>query len=235
MAHGPAHELLRPAKIANAARRRVFERSLARAPIESRMPMVHLGTGYGGWWIPADTVTADWCCYSVGTGADVSFDVELLQRYGARVRAFDPYPRFGEMALEAAGHDPRYSFHPYAITAGDGPIELFGRQDEEAGSVSAVNLYGTRQAFVRSGRSLPSLMHEFGDNTVELLKLDVEGSEYEVLPTLNLDTMGTLVLCVELHHNESAGRARALLDDLRIRGFEIAARKDPTSFTLVRS
>ena len=124
----------------------------------------------------------------------------------------------------------KYAIAPLPL----GPIELFGRQDHEAGSVSAANLYRTTRAFTRPGRSLPSLMRELGDDIVELLKLDVEGSEYEVLPGLDLDRMGVEILCVELHHNERPGRARELLDDLRIRGFDIAARKDPTSFTLVR-
>ncbi|MGH8956817.1 MAG: FkbM family methyltransferase [Microbacterium sp.] len=227
-------QLLRPAKVSNAVRRRLFERRLATTDLESYEPLVHLGTEYGGWYVPGDLITAEWLCYSVGAGNDVSFDMELIARYGARVRAFDPFVIFREMAEARAGGEPRYSFHEVAITASDGPVQMFGRQDTEQGAVSAVNLYGVRTSFTKPGRSLLSLMAEFGDDRVDLLKMDVEGSEYELVPTLDLDRMGVRVLCLELHHNESVGRARALLHMLRQRGFAPVHRKHPTSFTFVR-
>jgi hypothetical protein len=49
------------------------------------------------------------------------------------------------------------------------------------------------------GRSLPSLAAELGDQAIELLKLDIEGSEYAVLGLLD-SALGAGVLCAELHH-----------------------------------
>jgi hypothetical protein len=51
---------------------------------------------------------------------------------------------------------------------------MVGRQDQERGSVSAVGLHAG-ETIVKAGRSIPSLMRELGDETVELLKLDIEG------------------------------------------------------------
>lgn len=78
-------------------------------------------------------------------------------------------------------------------------------------------------------------MAEFGDRQVHLLKLDIEGSEYEVVPTLDLPTMGVRVLCVEFHHNEPARAAKAILSVLARQGYEIVHRHEPSAFTLVRS
>ena len=85
------------------------------------------------------------------------------------------------------------------MAAGDGPLLMYGRQDLEHGSVSAVNLYGAPQAFERPGRTLASLKAELGDERVDLLELDVEGSEYDVLAATDLRALGVRVLCVELH------------------------------------
>lgn len=221
-------------RIIAAARRRRFERGVAQVPIRARDDLVHLGTEYGGWVVPADLIEPNWLCYSVGIGHDASFDFELTTRFGVRVRAFDPFDVFCRQAEEQAPTSSRYSVHAVALSSHDGPLEMFGHQDEERGSVSAANLYGASTSFTRPGRTLTSLMHELGDDEVQLLKLDIEGSEYEVLPTIDLRAAGVRVLLLELHHNESVRRARELLAGLRTRGYLPVHRKRPTDFTLIR-
>jgi FkbM family methyltransferase len=222
-----------PARLMTSVRRRWFARQLARVAINPRDDLIHLGTDYGGWVVPADLIEPDWLCYSVGIGADVSFDLELMARYGVRVRAFDPFDVFCRQAEERAPADSRFSVHAFALSGQDGPLEMFGRQDEESGSVSAANLFGASTSFIRPGRSLASLMDELGDDEVQLLKLDIEGSEYEVLPAIDLRAAGVRVVLLELHHNDSVTRARHLLARLRAEGYVPVHRKAPTSFTLV--
>lgn len=222
------------AKLSSAARRRWFERRLARTEIEPYQPLAHVGTEYGGWWIPGDMLTPEPLCYSIGAGADVSFDLELIRLYGASVRAFDPFWIFREQAERQAAGERRYSFHEVAVTVTDGPVEMYGRQDEEQGSVSAVNLYGATTAFTKPGRSIASLMSEFGESSIDLLKMDVEGSEYDLLDTLDLRSIGVRVLCVEFHHNEPVKRAHTVISNILDQNFSTVARKDPMSFTFVR-
>jgi len=101
---------LRPAKIRGALRRREFEWRLGRLPIESGSQIVELGTAYGGWKIPEGSVQAGQVCYCIGAGGDISFDLELMRRYGAVVRAVDPVAAYEARALEAAGDDPCSGF-----------------------------------------------------------------------------------------------------------------------------
>jgi FkbM family methyltransferase len=220
-------------RLASSLRRRWFERRLTRVPIGSRDDLIHLGTEYGGWVVPGDLIEPDWLCYSVGIGHDVSFDLELTTRYGVRVRAFDPFDVFCRQANAQAPRGSRFSAHAVALASQDGPLEMFGRQDEESGSVSAANLYGVSASFTRRGRTLASLMDEFGERQVQVLKLDIEGSEYEVVPRLDLRAAGVRVLLLELHHNASVGEAQQLLAGLREEGYVPVHRKRPTSFTLV--
>ena len=221
-------------KLRSAVRRRAFERRLGRVPVESYEPLVHLGTEYGGWVVPDDVIDETWTCYCVGAGSDTSFDMELIGRYGARVRAFDPFPLLGEIALAEADGDPRFSFHAVAIAAQDGSIEMVGRPDAEHGSVSAAGLFDSGETFTRPARTVPSLMQELGDPAVDLLKLDVEGIEYDVVPSLDLRALGVRVFLVELHHTRSAATARRLIDALAADGYALVHRKHPTNFTFVR-
>lgn len=228
-------ELLRPRKVRNALRRRWFEAWMRRVVVTPDSSLLHLGTDYGGWHVPDDLIDDTWTCYCVGAGSDVSFDLALIERYGARVRCFDPYAVFQRQAEQLAGDDPRFSFHLAAIAPQDGPLTMYGRQDLEQGAVSAANLYRVDTAFERPGRSLPSIMRELGDERIDLLKLDVEGIEYDVLGRLDLAELGVRVLCVELHHTASVSEARHLLVRLGAGGLTVVHRKAPTNFTLVRS
>lgn len=81
---------------------------------------------------------------------------------------------------------------------------------------------------------MQSIASELGDERVQLLKLDIEGSEYEVLAATDLDALGVQMLCVELHHTSSISRAHALLKSLSTRGFDVVHVEAPSDFTLLR-
>jgi FkbM family methyltransferase len=223
-----------PPRLRAAVRRRRFKRVLNQVPLLPFAGLVALGTDYGGWVVPAELVNAQWTCWCVGAGSDVSFDMQLLA-LGARVRSFDPFVLFQRQAEEQAAGSERYSFHVCAIAAHDGPVTMYGRQDEDAGSVSGVNLYGVETSFEKQGRSLPSLKEELGDERIDLLKLDVEGMEYELLDALDPSELGVEVLCIEFHPSEQAGpdRARAAVERLRRQGYAPVNVEGGTDFTFV--
>lgn len=207
---------------------------MRRVEVSASPGMLHLGSEYGGWMVPAGVLGEGCVCYSVGAGHDVSFDLELIRRFGCTVRSFDPFEEFGRKALAQTAGDPRFSFDAVAVATQDGPLEMYPAREPGSGSLSAADLYGTGTAIRVAGRSLPALMAERGDDRIDLLKLDVEGLEYELLPTLDLPALGVRLLLVELHHNGSVAEARALLERLRADGFDLRCRKDPSSFTLLR-
>ena len=215
---------LRPAKVRSAFRRRRFEFELSRIPMTNAGSPIHLGTRYGGWMVPEAIIRSGWICYSVGVGGDVSFDAELIERFGVRVRSFDPVQHFVEFAAEQMRHEPRFSVTRAAVADSDGPLLMQRTHHPGARAVSAAGLFDTTDPWEEfPGRSLPSLMSEFGDRQVDLLKMDTEGTEYDLLPSLDLRALGIKVLAVCLHHNKSVGRARKLVGDLLSQGYEPVA------------
>jgi len=218
-----ASSKLRPAKVSSAFRRRWFERQLANIPLTDAGSPIHLGTDYGGWMIPAAVIGPDWMCYSVGVGGDVSFDAELISRFGVRVRAFEPVQVFVDRAAKEMEQQPRFSVYGVAVAERDGPIRMQRTHHPGAQAVSGAGLFDTDAWTTFPGRSLPSLMAEFGDGQIDLLKMDSEGSEYELLPSLDLPALGIKVLAVQLHHNGSVRQARRLIAYLNSLGYEAAA------------
>jgi FkbM family methyltransferase len=217
--------------VTDAVKRRAFERRLHTTAVQTR-PLEHIGSDRGGWVIPEGLIDGSWTCYCVGAGGDITFDAALVDR-GATVRTFDPFSIFRDQALAAIGERPNYSFRLCAVMPRDGPVTMYGRQDEVAGAVSSENIYRTSESFTHPGRSIPSLMRELGDRQVDLLKLDIEGGEYALLETLDAEAIGLKVLCVEFHHTSPAARALAIIDRLRAE-FDVAHLSDRSDMTFVR-
>jgi FkbM family methyltransferase len=207
---------------------------MAHLPLHPCEPLVHLGSHWSGWDVPGDLISADWTTYCVGAGDDVSFDLSLIERYGCRVRSFDPHEVYRDRAMTQAGGDPRFTFLAVAVAAQDGPLHMYEDENPSSGYRSAANLFSTRASAEFPGRSLPSLKEEFGDARIDLLKLDVDGLEYDLVPGLDLIGLGVQVFCVELHHTGSVRQARDLLDDLHDKGFRLVHQRMPANLTLVR-
>jgi FkbM family methyltransferase len=225
---------LRPAKVRSALARRRFEWRLGRTPLSGRGQPVALGTPYGGWIVPAALIEPGWICYSVGAGADISFDLALIERFDVRVQSVEPVEGYVRQARAAAGAEPRFAAYRAAITAADGPVRMQHTHNPEGHALSSANLFETNEFEEVPGRTLASLARELGHPRIDLLKLDVEGGEYEVIPALDLEALQIKALAVQLHHNGGVAAARGLIEHLDAHGFEPVAIKPAVKLTFAR-
>lgn len=226
---------LRPAKLRAALYRRAFERVLSATPLKGAPGLLDLGSAYGGWTVPEGLIGEGWTCYTVGAGGDISFDLALIERYGATVRAFDAVEEYVLESRAKAAGEPRFSAHHAAIALADGPLRMQVTHDSQSRSVSSAGLYKSEQYVELPGRSVPSLMAELGDRQIDLFKLDIEGGEYEVIPALDLRALGVKVFATQLHHTGSISGARGLVKHLRAQGYEPVACRPVVKLTFARS
>ncbi len=178
---------------------------------------------YGGWILPGGMIERGWVCYSVGAGGETSFDMELIERYGLTVRSIDPVAEYVQRAIEHAEGEERLTAHQVAIATSDGPLRMQLTHDPNSQSVSAAGLYDTHSYVELPGRTLPSLMAELGDERIDLLKLDIEGGEYEVIPTLDLAALGVKLFATQLHHTGTVRDARRLIAGIAEQGYDPVA------------
>ena len=225
---------LRPAKVRSALRRRWFENRMERLPTESLAGLQPLGSDYGYWVVPVDWIDSSWTCYCVGAGGDITFERELLARYSPTVRSFEPDEDYVGRIEISPEHAARFSAYQMAITPANGPIRMQRTHIPGSRSLSPVHLYDTEDYVEVPGRSLRSLMEEFGDDRVELLKVDVEGGEYDLVPTLDLAAMGVRVFCIQLHHTGTVRDARSLVEGIRDQGFRYVNYDEAVRLTFVR-
>lgn len=213
-----------PWKLAYALRRRTMMAALTVvAPLRARAHTERLGSGYGGWTVPTDLVGSDWTCLCAGAGIDVSFDLALAERIGATVITVDPTEESREHVslVDPAG---RLRFVHAALWREDGELEMFVAADPRHRTLSSDDLQRTGRSVRVPARGLA------GFGPVDLLKLDIEGAEYDVLPVIGPEIR---VLCVELHPTRGLRAAIRAVRGLRTSGFELVARHG-TDFTFVR-
>lgn len=192
--------------------------------------VVEFGSKYGGWGVDTRALSPAATVLSFGLGEDVSFETALIERFGCRVVGFDPTPRAVEHVRTHAPDD-RFRAHPPALAAHDGTLTFTLPPDSAADQVSAsafAHYAGDAQRrFEVPCATLATVCERFGIDRVDVLKLDVEGAEYDVIDqATRLGWLGDIgQVLVEFHHflpGLPAGRTRAAIAQLRGAGFRIA-------------
>lgn len=187
--------------------RRLVNQSLGRdvrVPIQHRCNKEILGTDYGGWCICPDQVTADSVVYSFGVGEDISFDLALIERFGAHVHAFDPTPKsiqwIKQQSLPAEFH-----FHELGIADEDGVASFeLPRPDYVSFSITQHRKPDGELVIQAQVRRLATIANMLGHRRIDILKMDIEGAEYKVIADLaaSFPRLGIPIhqLLVEFHH-----------------------------------
>ncbi len=195
------------------ARWRRLRRSIDRRWRELTLPRgyVRLGTKYGGWWIDKNALAASPLLIDCGLGHDISFSTAFLSRFGGSVVGIDPNPQ--SLAYCRAHSPPGMQIIDKAFWTRSGQTLTFNMPREPqrlpvgadgiSGSLVASHAYvdgGDRLAVTTI--SFKEVLTQTQRDECDVLKLDVEGAEYDVLKDLSesRDLSKTKQLLVEFHH-----------------------------------
>jgi FkbM family methyltransferase len=140
---------------------------------------------------------------SGGVGADLSFERALADGYGAQVLLFDPSPP-GRATAEAANLPPAIQFRPLALAKNEEGIRL--RPPNVDGWVSW-QAAGDESGEFMPSTSIPALVTRHAITQIDLLKLDIEGFEYEVLEDALKRRLPIAQICVEIHQGAAFGKS----------------------------
>lgn len=140
-------------------------------------------------------LTAESVVYSFGVSDDLSLELGLINQYGVHVYAFglsDEMYMFIEQEKIKGHISDNLHFYPWGLWYFDGFLLM---TEGKRGKFSIINrdpTYSTGKYQQKPVFTLRSLMRKLGHRTLSLLKLDVDGAEYEVLNSLLEDASSPL-------------------------------------------
>ncbi len=145
--------------------------------------------------------------YAAGLGEEIDFELDVLETLknkNVELYAFDPTPKSIKF-IETQNLPSNFHFYPYAIMEEDKMVQ-FALPKEEAwvsGSCEDVKQDGRNFDFQNKievqARSIISLMNEFGHSKIDLLKMDIEGSEFNALEPLLKNDIAVEQITVDYH------------------------------------
>jgi len=200
-------------------RNRLFRILLERiVKLEPYPGLTKVGVGWGSWTVPLSEIDRSSVCYLAGVGEDTTFDEELVGKTGCEAHSFDPTPR-AVRHIESIDMPDGYFFHDYGVWSSDSTVKFFSPVDPARVSHSILNLQSTNEYFEAEVRSIKSIMDELGHTKLDVLKIDIEGAEYEVLESLIRDEVDVSYVCVDLDQPYPFIKTLRMLRRLRKHGY----------------
>jgi FkbM family methyltransferase len=185
------------------------------------------GTTYGGFYVHDRLLTPDSVIYSFGVGEEISFDLSLIDRHQCQVWAFDPTPRSADWVAKQVT-PPKFNFANVGIGISDmtKPFYLPKNPSHVSGSFLQQENVSSCSTISVDMQSITSILKRLGHKFIDLLKLDIEGSEYEVIPNLLEKHVYPAQIVLEFHDRffpDTPARSKHTVGILRCYGYQLFA------------
>jgi FkbM family methyltransferase len=171
------------------------------------------------WTIVTRGLHPDAVIYSGGVGEDITFERELIRRFGVKIHIFDPAPVAARTV--ALANTDGLLFRPVGLAA-----STTGRFSIGGGTDSSTWLKAGGSETLPC-TSLAREMEMNGHDSIDLLKIDIEGFEYEVLESCLAEQIQIKQLCVEFHDffpDIPAAKTKSMIRVLESHGFDLIHR-----------
>jgi len=157
------------------------------------------------YWV-LDTLSAQSTMLDFGLGFDADFSQSMMAKYGLMSVGFDPtrkhLPALNALETQSSG---RFRVIAAAIGGSAGDVEFFESKENVSGSLRDDHIALARDTVTRYAVEVLTIAQAFeraGFTTVDIVKMDIEGSEYEALEGASDDTLRAAgQWIVEFHHD----------------------------------
>jgi FkbM family methyltransferase len=183
------------------------------------------GTSYGGFFINPDLLNEKSVIYSFGIGKDISFDLKCIKKHRCSVYGFDPTP-VSIQYVQSVKTPLQFQFQDYGISTTSGHQTFFLPANPRAvsGSMVANETVNKNKAIVVMMKSFEEIVSSLGHDHIDVLKMDIEGAEYDVLISVLDSPVSIDQILVEFHDrifDTTILKSRETVELLKQKGYEV--------------
>jgi FkbM family methyltransferase len=153
------------------------------------------GQRSGVWTVCPEGLGPDCVVYSFGVGDNLSWDLALIDRFGVCVHAFDPTPASADWVARQT-LPPGLHFHPVGLAGHDGTLRF-----SLPAHGSRFNYRPAPVGIEAPVARLRTHLQRLGHERIDVLKIDIEGGEYEAIDDLLASRVTVGQLLIEFHHH----------------------------------
>ena len=169
---------------------------------------------------------------AIDIGANIGLFTEwVLDRFGSDTEVISVEPNSRAIRAFEFLHNkkPNVKLFKLAVSEKSGDILDLGINPENSLISSSDNFENLSLIEKVQTISLNDLMSEAGWGECDLLKIDVEGAEYDIFKSVSVEDLKRFkYILMEFHYNE--GRLRSILNKIKEAGFSIDIRDDDTRY-----
>ncbi len=213
-------------------------------------------------FIPNNFLNSNSVVYSFGAGEDIHWDIEVIRDYNCWINIFDPTPKslkhfnnlkdntlcgkpFNSPAMNLPYNATKeimdkMNFYSYALYDKDENVRFYEPKNKEEISHSITNQQETEEYISVEAKTLSSLMSQLNHNTIDFLKMDIEGAEYDVIQNIVEKKINIKSICLEFHYSNNLSdfkNVKRIYDSLSLllkAGYKVIHRNTHKYYTIER-
>jgi FkbM family methyltransferase len=160
-----------------------------------------IGTQYGGWALDTSLVPSNSTIISAGIGEDISFDLFLIKNRNCNIIGVDPTIKSHTFIKNQNGLTNFTLIKKALHSIDDDIITIYKNKIPNHVSESVLQSHMSAHKFDSYYAETINLDSLFNNhNNISVIKMDIEGSEYDVIECLSEIPDSVKQFCVEFHH-----------------------------------
>lgn len=168
---------------------------------------------YFNWKVVPELIRENDIVYSIGICDDIGFEIAMLEKKNVSIFAFDPTP-YSVNWMAKQKLPANLQFFPWAVSDKDGQFFLYPRIKSNGKKSEVMFSFHQQEELRDDGISvdaytLESMVNKLEHKAIDILKMDVEGAEYDVIDNMLNSSLRPKLLLIEFHHRfKGIGKAK---------------------------
>lgn len=185
------------------------------------------GNEYGGFYACPGFLNQNSIVYSFGIGEDISFDKSIIENHNCQVFGFDPTPKSIKWT-KSQNLPVNFRFFEFGVSDKTGFTDFYlpKNPDYVSGSVITQSNINLKEKVVVEMKTINDILNELHHNHIDVLKMDIEGAEYDIIDYILDRNISVGQILVEFHDRffkEGNVKSREAVNKLRNADYEIFA------------